>query len=195
MENLLSLSAAVVALMSTPGPVTLASAAFGASHGLRAFPHIAAMTAGTVTIMVAVALGITGLMASLPGAAPMIAALAGAYILYLAYRIATAPPAGALAADIALPPLIGVYAMAVANPKAWGAMGALFSGYPLLADPVAGAALKVVLLTGAALAINIGWMLGGSALAGMMRSPRASRALNLGFSLLLVASVAAMLLL
>jgi len=195
MENLAPLAAAVVALMSTPGPVTLASAAFGAAYGVRAFPQVATMTAGTVTVMVLVAAGVTGLLASLPGVRPVLTALAGAYILYLAWRIATAPAVRRLAPNAALPTLPGIYAMAVANPKAWGAMGALFSGFPLLPDPVAGAMLKVALLSCCALTINTTWMLCGTALARLMQNPRAGRALNLAFGLLLAASVVAMLVL
>ena len=82
--------------------------------------------------------------------------------------------------------------MAVANPKAFGAMAALYSGFPLMADPVAGAALKTGLLASFALTINTGWMLGGTALAGVMRDPVRSRALNLGFAAMLVVSVAAL---
>ena len=163
MDEFAAMLPAVLALMGTPGPVTLASAGFGAAWGLSAFRHVAAMTAGTATVMVLVAVGITGLVASIPGAAPVLTALAGAYFLYLAWRIA--------------------------NPKAFGAMAALFSGFPLLADPVTGAALKTGLLTSFALTINTVWMLGGTALAGVMRDPVRSRALNLGFAALLVVSV------
>jgi len=193
MENLLSLSAAVIALMSTPGPVTLASAAFDAAYGVRAFPHVAVMTTGTATVMVLVAFGVIGLLALLPGLTPAVSVLAGLYVLYLAYRIAMAPPVGGIEEDEIFPSLFGVYVMAVANPKAWGAMAALFSGYPLLQDPVAGAVLKVGLLTACALAINTAWMLGGTTLARLVQSPRAGRALNILFALLLVVSVAAML--
>jgi threonine/homoserine/homoserine lactone efflux protein len=192
MEEFAAMLPAVLALMGTPGPVTLASAGFGAAWGPSAFRHVAAMTAGTATVMVLVAAGITGLVASIPGAQPVLTALAGAYFLYLAWRIATAPPLASLHAADARPPLLAVYAMAVANPKAFGAMAALFSGFPLLADPVAGAVLKTALLASFALTINTVWMLGGTALAGVMRDPVRSRALNLGFAALLVASVAAL---
>jgi threonine/homoserine/homoserine lactone efflux protein len=173
--------------------VTLASAAFGATYGLRAFPHVVTMSLGTSTIMVLVATGVTGLVASVPAAAPVLSALAGLYILYLAYRIATAPPVDELEQRAVLPPLLGVYGMAVANPKAWGAMGALFSGFPLLGDPVTEAILKVGLLTALALVINTAWMLGGRTLARAMQTTHTSRALNLFFALLLVVAVVVML--
>ena len=193
MESLIALMTAAVALMATPGPVTLGSAAAGAAFGARAFPYVVTLTCGTVTVMVLVAAGVTGLLASAPGAAPVISVLAGTYILYLAYRIATASPVGTLDPAAELPSLAGGYAFAVVNPKAYGAMGALFSGFPLIAgDPVSGAALKVLTLSSFALAVNITWMLVGTALARVMRDPRASRTLNVGFAVLLLASVAAM---
>jgi threonine/homoserine/homoserine lactone efflux protein len=86
--------------------------------------------------------------------------------------------------------------MAVVNPKAYGAMGALFSGFPLIPDdPVTGGMLKVAILSGFALAINATWMSVGAGLARAMRNPRTSRALNVTFAVLLVASVVAAVLL
>jgi len=194
MDNLVALMIAALALMASPGPATMSSAAAGAAFRARALPYVAGVSSGTFTVMLLVATGVTGLVTSLPGVAPVIAALAGAYILYLAYRIATAPPVGALDRQALPPPFLGGYAMAVANPKAYGAMGALFSGFPLIeADPVAGGALKVLMLAPLALAINATWMSVGAALARAMRNPRTSRALNVVFAAMLLASVATML--
>lgn len=190
MENFAPLIVAVLALMGTPGPVTLASAASGAAFGLRAFPYVAAMTAGTATVMLLVATGITGIVAAVPGVGPVIAVLAGSYIIYLAVKIAMAPPLDALDREASLPPLVGGYAMAVMNPKAYGAMAALFSGFPLVPDqPLADATIKVPLLTMFALIINSVWMLSGTALALRLRDPSSSRMLNIAFAVLLVGSV------
>jgi threonine/homoserine/homoserine lactone efflux protein len=169
-----------------PGPATLSSAAAGAAYRLRAVPYVIGISLGTMTVIVLVAAGVTGLVTSIPGAAPVISVLAGGYILYLAYRIATAPPVGALDHQAMAPPLIGGYALAIANPKAYGAMGALFSGFPIVQDdPVAGGILKVVILSVFALAVNTTWMSVGAGLARAMQNPRTSRMLNVTFSLLL----------
>ncbi|MEM1163001.1 MAG: LysE family translocator, partial [Pseudomonadota bacterium] len=165
MENLPALIPAILALMSTPGPVTLASAAFGAAVGWRAWPWVLMMTLGTGTVILLVATGVTGLVTALPGAAPVILVLAAAYFLWLAWRIGTAPPIGSVDAATTLPPLWTIYVMAVANPKAFGAMGALFSAHPLLPDsPVLGAALKGGILFCCALTINHVWMVAGAVL-------------------------------
>jgi len=81
----------------------------------------------------------------------------------------------------------------VVNPKAYGAMGALFSGFPLIeGDPVTGGIVKIAILSVLALAINLAWMSTGAALARAMQNPRTSRMLNISFAVLLLASVAAM---
>jgi threonine/homoserine/homoserine lactone efflux protein len=189
MDGLLALFTAALTLMGSPGPATLSSAAAGAAYRLRAVPYVLGISLGTITVMVLVAAGVTGLVTSIPGAAPVISG-------YLAWRIATAPPVGALDRQAAAPPFIGGYAMAVVNPKAYGAMGALFSGFPLIPDdPVTGGMLKVAILSGFALAINATWMSVGAGLARAMRNPRTSRALNVTFAVLLVASVVAAVLL
>lgn len=182
---------AMVGLMASPGPVTLASAAAGAAYGWRAWPYVFVMTTGTLTVILLVALGVTGLISSLPGATPVIVALAGAYILWLAWKIANAPPVGELADQASLPPLWGGYVMAVLNPKAYGAMAAIFSGFPLMPDaPVIGGALQSAILFCWALTVNTIWMAAGVILAGLMRNPLHNRILNVCFAGLLVVSVA-----
>ena len=95
MENVTAMVPAIIALMASPGPVTLASAALGAAYPWSiALPRVLAMTIGTATVIVLVASGVTGLITAMPGAAPVLMVLAGSYILYLAWKIATAPPIG-----------------------------------------------------------------------------------------------------
>jgi threonine/homoserine/homoserine lactone efflux protein len=193
MDAVIALLAAALALMGSPGPATLSCAAAGAAYGPRALTYACGISLGTITVMVLVAAGVTGLVTSLPGARPVIMVLAAAYILYLAWKIGTAPPVGALASQSAAPPFLGGYALAVVNPKAYGAMGALFLGFPLIeGDPVTGGIVKVAVLAALALGINLAWMSLGTALARAMREPHTSRALNIGFAVLLLASVVAM---
>lgn len=194
MENIAAMVPAILALMASPGPVTLASAALGAAYPWSiALPRVVAMTAGTATVIFLVASGVTGLITAVPGAAPILTAMAGGYILYLAWKIATAPPIGTSTGDAPL--LMGAYLMAVANPKAFAAMGALFSGFPLFpGDPVKTATIKAAGLPLIALCINTTWMLGGSALRSLMSDPKISRIVNVAFALSLICSVAAMIL-
>lgn len=193
MEAIFALVAVAFPLMGSPGPVTLASAAAGAAWPRRsAVLYVVGMTAGTLTVITLIAAGVTGLLLALPGAAPGLALIAAIYILWLAWRIATAPPVGKIDAGTEPPMMFGGYAMAVANPKAWAAFTAIFSGYPVWADaPIAGTILKVAFLGCLALSINLTWMLVGRSLAALLRSERACRTLNVTFAVLLVASVGA----
>ncbi|MBY8978122.1 LysE family transporter [Rhodobacteraceae bacterium NNCM2] len=192
MEAVLALLAGALALMGSPGPATLSSAASGAAFGMRAsLPYVAGISSGTATVAGAVALGLTGLVTSLPGAGPVISALAGAYILYLAWKIGTAPPLGSLDRGREAPPFIAGYLLAVVNPKAYAAMGALFSGFHLVeADPAADNFTKFLILAPLAPLINLFWMRVGGFIAARMTSPRTSRMLNIGFAVALIASVA-----
>lgn len=190
METVIALYAAALALMGSPGPATLSCAAAGAAYGVRAMPYVLGITLGTSTVIVLVATGLTGVLMAIPGVAPVVAAAAGTYILYLAWKIANAPPVGALNAADNAPPWYAAYGMAIANPKAYGAMGALFSGFVVIpSDPVKDAAVKAVMLAPVALGVNMVWMLTGRGLARMMRDPQASRILNVTFAVMLVISV------
>jgi threonine/homoserine/homoserine lactone efflux protein len=146
--------------------------------------------------MAITATGVTGLVLALPGAAPALAALAAAYVVYLAWRIATAPPLAAAAGGGRPPSLAGGFGLALANPKAYAAMAALFSGFVLVAGrPAWDAALKALILLAIMLVVDLVWLLAGAALARAVRRQRVARAINLGFAGLLVASVAFALLL
>lgn len=196
MENVLAMIPAIVALMLSPGPVTLTSAAFGAAYGRRAVRLVLVMTAGTATIIVMVALGVFGLVTALPGVEPVLIGLGGVYILYLAWKIWSAPPMRERDVSAEMPAAIGVYLMALANPKAFAAMAALFSGFPLIeADPLANGVVKSIMLICCATTINLSWMSIGTVLARLMSDPGTSRTLNRAFAVMLVLSVVAMLVL
>lgn len=196
MENLIALLPTAFALMGSPGPVTLASAAFGAAFGWRAVPLVLAMTAGTATIIVMVALGVFGLLQAIPGAAPVLSALGGIYILYLAIRIWSAPALQDQAQRLAMPSPVGVYLVALANPKAYAAMAALFSGFPLIPDDLLlNGVVKSILLVCFATTVNLTWMSVGNVLARRLKDPAANRTLNRIFAVTLVLSVIVMLVL
>ncbi|HYZ27014.1 MAG TPA: LysE family transporter [Geminicoccaceae bacterium] len=191
MEGLLAFVVVGSALTGSPGPATLSlaatGAAFGARRGLR---YMAGIVAGVVVVMVITASGVTGLMLALPGAAPVLAAMAAAYVIYLAWRIATAPPPHH--ADQGKPPSLGGgFFLALANPKAYAAMAALFSGFVLVPErPAWDALLKALVLLAIMIVVDLAWLLVGAALTRAVRRPGVSRAINLTFAALLVASVA-----
>ncbi len=190
-DALLGLLIAALALMGSPGPATLSVAATSAVFGLsRAVPYYFGVCCGTSTVVLLVVTGVMGLVIAVPGVTPILVVLAGAYIVYLAYRIATAPPLKAQDDSSPPPRAIAGYLLAIANPKAYAAMGALFAGYVLIArDPRGDAITKAIILIALVFAVNLVWMIAGRALAQFFQSERSARFLNVSFAVLLVASL------
>jgi len=196
LDNVAGFLLAGLALTGSPGPATLSLAATGAAFGARrGLAYLAGTVVGVAAVMALVASGLTGLMLAVPGAAPVMGTAAAVYIAWLAWRIATAPPLGAQAA--ARPPsAVAGFLLALANPKAYAAMAALFSGFVLIpARPGLDAGLKALLLVAIMLAVNPAWLVAGAALTRCLRAPILSRAINVAFALLLLASVGLALLL
>ena len=191
-EGLAAFLLAAVALAGSPGPATLSLTATGAAFGARrGAAYLAGIVVGMVGVMATVASGLVGLLLAVPGATPVVTVLAAAYFLYLAWRIATAPP---LAADTALrrtPTFAGGLLLSLINPKGYAAMAALFSSFVLVHERLAlDVAAKMAVLVLIITAVNVAWLLAGAALTRFFRDPRTNRMINVAFAILLVASVA-----
>ena len=191
MEALTGLILASLALMGSPGPATMSMAATGAAFGFgRGVPYLLGINLGTTCVLIMIALGVTGLILAIPGVAPVLIGLAALYILYLAVKIATAPPLSEQTGSEQAPRLWNGLALALANPKAYAAIGAVFSSFILIeGQPTTDAALKVAILTGMIFVINSVWLAVGASLAQLFQSPSMSRIINVSFALLLVGSV------
>ncbi|MGQ9367926.1 LysE family translocator [Azospirillum sp. ST 5-10] len=191
MDGWLGFVLAGCALAGSPGPATLSLAATGAAFGARGgLAYLAGIVAGMVAVMGLTAAGVVGVLLALPGATPAVIGLAAAYVVYLALRIATAPPLGEPGAGQGRPSFPAGVALSLLNPKGYAAMAALFSGFVLLPDRLAlDAAAKTALLTAIIVAVNLAWLAAGAALTHVLRDPRASRIVNVAFAATLLASV------
>jgi threonine/homoserine/homoserine lactone efflux protein len=189
--NLVLLWLAALPLMGSPGPATLSTAAVGASFGWRrGLPWLAGIVAGTAAVLLLIASGITAAILALPALKTAITLLAAAYILWLAWRIATAPP---LSNDTAAkaPAFPGAFLLAVANPKAFAAIGAIYAGHTVMpGDLAADATVKIAALVPVIVLVNTVWLLSGTLLARTLRDPKKCRIANVTFAGLLVVSVA-----
>jgi threonine/homoserine/homoserine lactone efflux protein len=183
---------AAVALAGSPGPATLSLTATGAAFGARrGAAYLAGIVIGMVAVMLVVASGLVGLLLAVPGATPVVTMLAAAYFLYLAWRIATAPPLAADTAQRRTPTFAGGLLLSLINPKGYAAMAALFSGFVLVQERLAlDVAAKMAVLVLVITAVNVAWLLAGAALTRFFRDPRTNRAINVSFAVLLVVSVA-----
>jgi len=192
MQDLPSFTLAGIALTGSPGPATLGLAAAGAAFGIRrSLALLAGILVGVLVVMLVTATGLTGLVLAQPGLGPAVSALAAGYMLYLAYRIGTAPPLAETSPSARPPGFVPGLFLGFGNPKAYAAMAALFSGFVLVRDgPAADIAAKTVILLTVMIAVDLAWLLLGSALTRTLRHPALGRAINIAFAVLLVASVA-----
>jgi threonine/homoserine/homoserine lactone efflux protein len=191
MEGLSGFLLAAVALAGSPGPATLSLAASGAAFGARRVAgYLAGIGVGMVAVMTITASGVIGLMLALPGVAPVVTVAAAAYFLWLAWRIATAPPLGEDKAQRQPPSFGAGLTLSLINPKGYAAMAALFSGFVLLrGQATADAVAKIAMLTVVITAVNVLWLVSGAALTRFFRDPRSNRIVNVAFAALLLASV------
>jgi threonine/homoserine/homoserine lactone efflux protein len=190
-ENMLGFVLAGLALAGSPGPATLSLAATGAAFGARrALGYMAGIVIGMAVVMGIVATGVVSVLLALPGATPVVTVMAAAYFVYLAMRIATAPPLAAGPGRPRRPTFLSLV-----NPKGYAAMAALFSGFVLVrARFELDAAAKAIVLVAIIIAVNTAWLFAGAALTRHFREPRSNRAINVTFAVLLVAFVAVALL-
>jgi threonine/homoserine/homoserine lactone efflux protein len=191
MEGLPGFLLASIALAGSPGPATLSLAAAGAAFGARRVAgYFIGIVVGMVAVMAITASGLVGLLLAVPGATPVVTVAAAIYFVWLAWRIATAPPLTEEAGQRQPPSFAGGFTLSLINPKGYAAMAALFSGFVLLGGRLAlDVALKIALLTVLITAVNVAWLMSGALLTRFFREPRSNRIINLVFALLLLASV------
>ena len=191
-ENLALLLLAAFPLMGSPGPATLSLAATGSVFGVvRSLWYLAGIIFGSSAVLLMIAIGITGILFAIPGVLPALTAVALCYILYLAYKIATAPILSQDVKNETAPSIIGGLLLAIANPKAFAAFGAAYASVVIFPEqPTLDAATKLTTLLGVIVIVTTSWLVLGAFLARVLRHPRTGRVINLLFAMLLVFSVA-----
>ncbi|MFI5001837.1 MAG: LysE family translocator [Reyranellales bacterium] len=183
---LLSLILASVVVMGSPGPSTMSMTAVGAAFGLRrSVGYLAGLVVGTTVVLLAVATGVVSILLSVPRLAPALLVASAAYMLYLAFRIATAPPLSKRD-DATAPSFTGAFLLAVANPKAYVAIAAVFAGTTIAADALLDAILKTAILAGMIVVIHVCWLLAGASFSRVFYDPVRSRIANIVFAATLV---------
>jgi threonine/homoserine/homoserine lactone efflux protein len=174
------------AIMGSPGPATISLTAAASAHGVRrSIGYLVGIIIGTVFVLVAVATGITATLLAVPALRSVLIAISAAYILWLAYHIATAAPGDPTTVSGA-PSLAGGALLGVANPKAWVAIAAVYATGHLASRPAVDALAKVAVLTAMIVLIMGCWLLVGASFAPLLRDARRARILNFGLAAALV---------
>lgn len=172
---------AALAVMGSPGPATISVTAVGAAFGLRrSYPYMFGLILGTSAVLIVVAVGIVSMLMSLPQLAPLLLTGSAVYMLYLAFRIATMAPLPTQSDAVKAPSFAGGFLLGIANPKAYIAIAAVFTGATLRIDPpIVAALIKIAVLGFMIVVIHIGWLIAGASLSRLLRDPVSSRAVNL----------------
>lgn len=188
---LLSLILASVVVMGSPGPSTMSVTAVGAAFGFRqSVRYLSGLVLGTIAVLLAVAAGVVSILLSVPRLAPVLLMASTAYMLYLAFRIATAPPLSKNGDALTAPSFTAGFLLAVANPKAYVAIAAVFAGTTLAGDATLDAVLKTAVLALMIVVIHVCWLLAGTSLSRVFYDPVSSRIANVAFAAALVATTA-----
>ncbi len=110
---------------------------------------------------------------------------------YLAWAIATAPSLQENAPSDRAPSFGAGLFIGAGNPKTFAAVAALHLGFALSpGDATADVVFKLAPLLPILVIVNVVWLLLGSALTRYFRDPAMNRAINIGFAVLLIVSLA-----
>jgi threonine/homoserine/homoserine lactone efflux protein len=182
-------SFAFVAAM-TPGPNNIMLTASGVNFGFaRTIPHMAGICLGFVALVLAVGLGVGAAFTALPEIKTALKLIGAAYMLWLAWKVATAAPNDAEAPGASPLTFWQAAAFQWVNPKAWvmalGAMAVYVRPLHVAAD-VAAVTLVFGLVTVPAV---LTWAAFGHVLRNALRDPQKVRVFNVAMAVLLVASI------
>lgn len=174
----------------TPGPNNLMLLASGTRFGWRrSLPHLLGISFGFAVMLLLVGLGLGEVFVRLPVLHEVLKWLSLTYLLYLAFKVATAAPPAADGSASGRPMGFGAAALfQVVNPKAWAMALTAVTAY---------GGLGVAAVTLVFVVVNLPccgcWALLGERMRQWLHRPRALQAFNWGAAGLMVASVLPML--
>jgi threonine/homoserine/homoserine lactone efflux protein len=175
----------------TPGPNNFMLLASGVNFGfVRSIPHALGISVGFFALLIAIGFGLGALLTAFPVLEMILKVLGGAYLLYLAWRIAMARSMGENG-DVSARPMTFLEAAAFqwVNPKAWimaiGAM-AVYTDVrsPFLSVVVVAIVFAVVNLPSVSV-----WAGFGVALREMLLDPTRLKWFNISMGVLLALSL------
>jgi threonine/homoserine/homoserine lactone efflux protein len=185
--EIVAFTVAAIGLLGSPGPGIGALVAVGRSfERAAALRFYGAMQIGLAIAAGLSAFGLTSLLAASTLVRATLTVLATAYLLWLAWTIASAP-VGSSAIGAQSTRQIdnrGAFLLGVANPKAYLAFGALFASFTLLPmrSGVADGALKWVLCVGVMMVVDFAWLALGMAFGRIALPSRTERLFNYGMA-------------
>jgi len=175
----------------TPGPNNLMLMASGTNFGFaRTLPHMLGVSIGFVVMTVLIGLGLAQIFVRFPIAYTVLKVGSVAYLIYLAWKIATAAAPKGYAAAAAKPfSFLQACLFQWVNPKAWTMALMSVTAYVPADHPMVGL-LSVALVFGAINLPTVGlWAFLGMQMRQFLQDPVKLRAFNILAALTLLASL------
>jgi threonine/homoserine/homoserine lactone efflux protein len=187
---LMPLTVFALAAAFTPGPNNIMLTASGANFGFRrTIPHMLGVTMGFSLLLLGVAFGLGALFSTYPAIQDTLRLAGCAYLLYFAWRIATARrPNGA---DGGRPfTILQAAGFQFVNPKAWMMGISAMTAFTLSGADYRQSALLVVAVF---VLVTVGavttWASFGTAIGKLLKTQHAFQMFNVSMALLTVASI------
>jgi threonine/homoserine/homoserine lactone efflux protein len=197
---LASATAFALSMSASPGPNNTMVTASGATWGFRpTLPHMLGVSIGFPVMTMAVALGMGEVLRAWPWLHEVLRWVGSAYMLWLAWKIASADPdparlgqSGATSRPLSF---LQAALFQWVNPKAWVIAVGAVAAYTTAtgAALIAQSGLIAVIFFAVTLPSVAGWTLLGVGAARVLRSRRALRLFNIAMAALLAASLLPML--
>ncbi len=188
-EIFVALCAFTLAASITPGPNNLMLMTSGANFGMRrTVPHMAGIAIGFGAMALILGVGLSGIFQAVPAAMTVLKVLSVVYMLYLAWKIATATEVGRAREGARPLTFLQAAAFQWVNPKAWaGALTAVTVYAP--EQTLADVAIVASTSTSVSVPSVVLWAWMGLQLRRWLSSPARLRAFNWTMAALLVLSL------
>ncbi|WP_086932927.1 LysE family translocator [Agarilytica rhodophyticola] len=190
LEATIALISTTALLLGSPGPAPIALAASGASFGIKnRLPFLTGIILGLAIAIAGAALGLATLFSTFPNAKNLVQIIGGAYICYIAYKIATSSLSVQNEKSNA-PTIRDGFIFNLLNPKAYAAFLAIFSQFLLPATNI----IISYFLTGlvcilVALVVDSIWLLFGNILRPVFSKPEQAKVTRLFLAIGMVIAV------
>ncbi|WP_067519895.1 LysE family translocator [Endozoicomonas ascidiicola] len=147
-QFILSVAIFAVAMTGTPGPNNMMLTASGANFGYwRSLPHIVGIGLGVVVLILLMSAGLGAVFQKFPIVQEVLKWISSAYLLFLAWKIGSAPAPEQHDARVARPmTLIQAATFQFVNPKAWAMAITAIGSFTLGGDQYWLSALMIALV-------------------------------------------------
>ena len=176
----------------TPGPNNLMLMASGTNYGFsRSLPHLLGVSLGFTLMICLVGVGLIEIFDAYPLSYTVLKIFSVGYLVYLAWKIASAESATGSAGKASGKPLTFLQAAAFqwVNPKAWAMALTAISVYTVTEDQLIGVLVIALMFCAVNLPSCGCWVVLGTQLRRLLTNPVRLRVFNITCSVLLLGSL------